>query len=350
MGTVEAISRIKAVTRGLAAKVYAHTPGFLSSLKGKAAILTYHRVVTEREIAEQSIQPGMYVTREVFAAHMRFLTKYFTVLSFAELLTLWDERRWDASKRYSVVTFDDGWLDNYLYAYPILSAGRIPATVFLPTGFIGTMEWFWPERMSWLATQSLRRPYAERVRLHMELKQRTGWLMAEQVVNGQPDIDALIDACKIQSQEWIASFTASWADLLDVRWPAERQVVTWEEVREMSAAGISFGSHSVSHRLLPALSNEEVRQEAAESWDVLSRQSIRTVPVFCYPNGDRSAEVERCIRVAGYRAATTTQFGYESAQPANRFGLKRINMHHDVTCTDELLAFHLAGFNHRGRS
>lgn len=349
MGTVQAISRIKASTRRMVASLYAHTPGFLSNLKGKVVILTYHRVVTDREIAEQSIQPGMYVTREVFAAHMRFLAKHFTVLSFAELLTRWDEGPWDANTRYCVVTFDDGWLDNYLYAFQILSTFRMPATVFLPTGFIGASDWFWPEKTSWLARQTLRRPYAERVRVQIELKQRMGGIGPERVFEGQADVDALIEFGKMQSLEWITAFTENWADLLGERWPTNRQVVTWDEVRDMSAAGIAFGSHSVSHRLLPTLSKEEIRKEAVESWDALSRQSIRTVPVFCYPNGDWSDEVEGCVQAAGYRAATTTQFGYESAKPTNRFRLKRINIHHDVTCTDSLFAFHLAGFNHRGR-
>ena len=349
MGTVQAINQIKASTRRMVASLYAHTPGFLSHLKGKVVILTYHRVVTDHEIATQLIQPGMYVTREVFAAHMKFLAKHFTMLSFAELLTLWDEGPWDANTRYCVVTFDDGWLDNYIYAFPILSAACIPATVFLPTGFIGTSDWFWPEKISWLARQTLRRPYAERARLQSELKQRMGGIGVEGVQEGQDDIDALIEFGKVQSQEWVTAFTESWVGLLGEGWPTDRQVVTWNEVRDMSAAGISFGSHSVSHRLLPALSNEEIRQEAVESWEALSRQSVRAVPVFCYPNGDWSDRVERCVQAAGYRAATTTQFGYESAKPVNRFGLKRINIHHDVTCTDSLFAFHLAGFNHRGR-
>ncbi len=348
MGTVQTISRIKALTRRMAAELYACTPGFLSHLKGKVVILTYHRVVTDREIAEQLIQPGMYVTQEVFAAQMRFLTEHFTPLSFTKLLALWDEGRWDASARYCVVTFDDGWLDNYLHAFPILSALRIPATVFLPTGFIGTADWFWPEKISWLARRSFHRPYAERVRVQTELQQRMGLTGTEYVSESQDGIDALIESCKRQPQKWITALTESWADLLGERWPTDRLLVTWDEVRDMSAAGIDFGSHSVSHRLLPSLSKEEMRQEAVESWEVLLRHSIRTVPVFCYPNGDWSDEVQGCVQAAGYRAATTTQFGYESAKPANRFELKRVNIHHDVTWTDGLFAFHLAGFNHRG--
>lgn len=351
MGTIQAISQVKALTRRMAAELYTHMPGFLNALNDKVVILTYHRVVTHREIAEQSIQPGMYVTRDVFAAQMRFLAQHFTVLSFSDLLRLWDEGRWDAGTRYCVVTFDDGWLDNYLYALPILSTARIPATVFLPTRFIGTSDWFWPEKIAWLAGQSARRPYAERVHMQIELRNRMGWIGAERVFVSQDAdaVDALIEFCKKQSQEWITAFTESWSELLGEKWPTDRRVVTWDEVRDMSAAGIVFGSHSVSHRLLPTLSKEEIQQEVVDSWDELSRHSIRTVPVFCYPNGDYSDEVEGCVRAAGYHAATTTQFGYESATPTNQFGLKRINVHHDVTCTDSLFAFHLAGFNHRDR-
>ena len=59
MGTVQAINQIKASTRRMVASLYAHTPGFLSHLKGKVVILTYHRVVTDHEIATQSIQPAI---------------------------------------------------------------------------------------------------------------------------------------------------------------------------------------------------------------------------------------------------------------------------------------------------
>lgn len=338
------------MSRSWAAKLYANSPGFLDCLRGKVVILTYHRVVTEQEIATQFIQPGMYVTRDAFASQMRFLGTHFTVLSLSKLLALWDEGRWDAGARYCVVTFDDGWLDTYLNAFPILSTYRVPAAVFLPTGFVGTSKWFWPEKIGWLASESVRRPRAERIDVQMGLQRHIGQSRVERLFEAQNGFDELIEACKGHSHAWIDAFTEAWAALLGVVLPSDRQVVTWDEAREMSAADISFGSHSVSHRILPALSEEEIEQEAVESWASLNRESIRTVPVFCYPNGDWCEKVARCTKEAGYHAAVTTQFGHESADPPQRFGLKRINMHHDITCTDELFAFHIAGFNHRGRN
>ena len=128
--------------------------------------------------------------------------------------------------------------------------------------------------------------------------------------------------------------------------PRNRQVIDWSEAQEMSAAGMSFGSHSATHRILTLLDADQARREIQGSWDTLRAKPVTTVPVFCYPNGDWSPEVARLVEAAGYAAAVTTQFGYEDAAPTQRFALKRINVHDHVTRTPALFAFHLAGFNH----
>jgi hypothetical protein len=93
------------------------------------------------------------------------------------------------------------------------------------------------------------------------------------------------------------------------------------------------------------LSPEVVFAEARESLEVLRQQGLNPVSVFCYPNGDWSSEVAEWVRAAGYEAATTTRFGYESSSPENPFGVKRVNIHQDMTGSEELFAFHLAGLN-----
>jgi UDP-2,3-diacylglucosamine pyrophosphatase LpxH len=74
------------------------------------------------------------------------LCKRFTVLSLNELLERWRTDQLDASKAYCVITFDDGWQDNYQYAFPVLKHYGLPATIFLATDFIGTDRWFWPDQ------------------------------------------------------------------------------------------------------------------------------------------------------------------------------------------------------------
>ena len=93
MGTFKAIGQVKGWARRRAAALYALSPGYLEPLRGKVVILTYHRVVSKKELDGEYIQPGMYVTAETFAMQMQFIKQYFSVISFAELLRLWSEQQ-----------------------------------------------------------------------------------------------------------------------------------------------------------------------------------------------------------------------------------------------------------------
>jgi hypothetical protein len=138
-----------AVRQILGSSVY-YSGLYRNLLRGKTIILAYHRVLSKREMDEMYIQPGMYVSQDVFEKQMQFLKEYFTVVSFGELLDLWKQKTYDPNKRYCVITFGDGWLDNYLYTFSVLKKYQIPATIFLPTNYVGTNDWFWPDRLGTL--------------------------------------------------------------------------------------------------------------------------------------------------------------------------------------------------------
>ena len=345
MGAVQAISRAKHLVRHLAANAYSYSPGYLQALRGRVAILTYHRVVRHEDLPRQYIQPGMYVTTETFEKHAKLLQDQFDVISFPALLRMWDEQTWDARRRYCVITFDDGWLDNYTQAFPILKCHGIPASIFLPTAFVGTNDWFWPEKAAWVYRQYAAKSESKKQQSLAALERedlRTGKISRGLLEGG---IDALIEGCKAFELEQIERLVSRWLDMLDVRLPVERQVINWDEARVMSAAGITFGSHSVNHAILTKLKPQEVWQEIKDSWKALTQHQVNSVPVFCYPNGDWSTDIGQAVKAAGYRAAITTEFGYEGPAPAHQFGLKRINVHDRISSTENLFAFHLAGYN-----
>lgn len=345
MGTIKAVASIKSLARRCMAEFYTRSPSFLRCLQGKVIILTYHRVVSGVELETYHIQDGMYVTVDCFTAQMRFLKAHFAVISFAELLSMWVENRWDPAQRYCVVTFDDGWLDNYTHALPVLKSYDIPATVFLPTTFIGTNEWFWPDKVGWLYQQFSERPVGEQQRIVVALGKQHAWVQGREALRLHGDSDTVVEWCKTLAPAQIDAFVSGWTAVLDVTPPSDRQVVNWDEVRTMSEAGVSFGSHSATHTILTKLHCEQVRREAVDSWAVLMQQPIRSIPIFCYPNGNWTEEIGRCVKAAGYQAATTTQFGYETQTPSNLFGLKRVSVHNDISHSDTLFAFHLAGYN-----
>lgn len=339
--------QLKSAIRHISAWTYYTSRHFLNRLRGKVLILAYHRVLSEKELTQdQFIQPGMYVRKDVFEKQIRYLKEYFQLLSFNELLRLWRKSDWDQRKRYCVVTFDDGWLDNYTHAYPILREYSIPATIFLPTGFIGTTKWFWPDKLGYLLRYSSTNAMPEERKSCLASLDRWHPLaegFSREDCNG--NIDSLIEACKGLPEEEICATIEQISRTLDVEFPNSRAFLDWREVKEMSRHGISFGSHSCTHKILTKLPPGEIKNEIEDSLHALQEKEINYIPVFCYPNGNYTPEIAREVKAAGYEAAVSTQFGFEDNGPEDLFRLKRIGLHNDISATIPLFTFHIAGLN-----
>ena len=314
--------------------------------KGKVAILAYHRVLPEHELLDHWIQPGMYVEAGVFEQHMLFLQAEFRVISFGELLERWSQRDWDREERYCVVTFDDGWLDNYRHAFPILRKLGIPATIFLPTDFIGTREWFWPEQVTYCIKEMTgsEESAAKGNRilnnfLGIGVRNTSCASLSE---NGRRNCaDQVIERCKHYEPKTISEFIDRLSTALEIAIPQERCTVDWDEVAEMAHDRISFGSHSCSHRILTHLSVADVQHELEESRQSIMARSESYVPVFCYPNGNNTPQIQAMVKECGYHAAVGVQSGLEGAMPRHLFGLRRISIHNDITYTIPLYAMRL---------
>jgi peptidoglycan/xylan/chitin deacetylase (PgdA/CDA1 family) len=321
--------RLKAGVRRLLAAMYYRTGGFKARLRGKVVILTYHRVLTQKELATHFVQPGMYVLADVFESQMRFVSEHFRILSMGELFQLWRTGGLDAGGRYCAVTFDDGWLDNYVYAYPVLRRLRIPATIFLPTDFVGTNEWFWPDKLAYLLRCS--RPN----RVPRDLA-GTDWTA---------HVEDAIESWKRMPSDNIEGALSEMSRTSGASVPRERTVVAWEEVAEMAHNGISFGSHSATHAILTNVTQEELKREIDDSLSVLRERSGNCIPVFCYPNGASTVQVVDHVKAAGYIGAVTANFGWETGSPLDLFRLRRIGVHNDISRTMPLFAFHISGLN-----
>ncbi|HXW68609.1 MAG TPA: polysaccharide deacetylase family protein, partial [Dissulfurispiraceae bacterium] len=149
---------IKTTLRRITAAAYYSLNHPSARLKGKVVLLMYHRVLTEKELGVYYVQPGMYVHRDVFEQHIRFLKQNFRVLPFSGLMDMYEDGSHDGDQNYCVITFDDGWLDNYVHAYPILAKYEVPATIFLPTSYIGTDQWFRQDKLGYVLRKGLSSP------------------------------------------------------------------------------------------------------------------------------------------------------------------------------------------------
>lgn len=302
-------------------------------LRGRAVILMYHRVLTAKERSESFSSDGIQVSPESFDRQLGFLKHHFKVAS-PEQFVAQLQRGETFADATCLITFDDGWRDNLTNALPLLRKHAVPAVIFLPTDFIGTERCFWQESLA-RQLHRLQRAYRDGssaasavvVRHSLasvfvgegaELKQRIhDYVRALKVLSDQ-EIDALMNAV-------VATVGPSQEDHPD-------RFLSWNEVSTMARAGVTFGSHAVSHRILTRLPKDEVIRELETSKREIAAHAGLDVQLLAYPNGDCNEETAEAARQTNYTAAFTTAHGVVAAND-DRFLLRRINIHDRATRT-----------------
>jgi len=302
------------------------------ALRQKAVVLMYHRVLTKEDRAKTGSSPGIVVDRDAFAKQMSVLKQRFKVLSVEEFANRM-ERSVPFEDSSCLITFDDGWRDNYAEALPILQRHQLPALVFLPVNFIGGPRVFWQEHLTHLAVravQLVRNDPGRRSQLHAGLAP----MRLDSVLN-LPDHDprpAVIEAVRERKGLAPALINATLASLTQAlsMGGEEREEVdaflSWEQVNSMARHGIAFGGHGAEHRILTLVPLDEARDEIRTSRQVLERRVPVSVSTFSYPNGNWSPEVATLVGEAGYQLAFTTEPGFVSCGD-DRFAIRRVNIH-----------------------
>ena len=299
-------------------------------------ILTYHRVLPKDHPDRLIEQPGMYVSPETLAMHLRVLKEHFEIVDLSE----WIARRRDGKLlpvRGCSITFDDGWRDNYEFAFPILKQADVPATIFLVSDFIGTRYSFWPNRLARLLNTIDGLSSAHLPNRLREVLQRAGDPIATYGASVTADqIDTAIEACK-------ALPDAAMVELLDQvadRMPGTvsvgaRDLLDAREIMEMRDAGlVKFGSHTRRHtRLTASLPVDALKNEIEVSRKNLEQLLGQPVSIFCYPNGDYTGAAVEIVRQT-YRGAVTTGPGWNRPD-GDPCLLRRVAIHEGIA-TDPL--------------
>ena len=306
--------------------------------RNAALILTYHRVTEKWDGTLDYSQPGMVVTNSTFERQVAILKEHFEVVTLSALLADGTSAGRPARPR-CVITFDDGWRDNYDLAFPILRRHDLPATVFLATDFIGTDRAFWHTELIYLFTRTdlsrslgagiTSRAYPDPVRQALRR-------LAGDAPLGARDLDPLIETVKaLCDEEVIEELVHTLSRVVGLRRPLfqdRKFFLDWDQVRAMASAGFEIGSHGCSHRILTRLSADTANEELVRSKAEIERRVGGKVEHFAFPNETASGDLITAAATAGYRTACL-------AEPAMRrraleiLPLRRLGMHEQV-CGD----------------
>ena len=292
---------------------------------GSLTILTYHRVLPRTAVAAARCEPGMYVDPATLDMHLSALAEHFVPIHLREWLQAGAKRRRD---RFAAVTFDDGWLDNYEHAYPVLQAHRMPATVFVVVKAADQQIRFWTEELADLYLEASSRPAL------LATLERHGVEMGA-LPPSSAGLSALIALLKRFPDSTLQAWTQEARNALPAaRRDAQREFLSWTEIEEMARSGVvEFGSHSMSHvRLDLASDDNEIEQEVVGSRAVLERRLGDAFnDVFCYPNGGVGERAHGLV-TRTYAAACTTAAGV-NRPGTDPFSLRRRHIHEDMATT-----------------
>lgn len=294
-------------------------------------VLAYHRVRETPDERHYPFDMGLIsATPEEFEWQMKFIRERMSPVGFEAVIEFMDEGV-PLPPRPIVVTFDDGYADNYFTAFPILKKYDIPATIFLTAGFVGQDQMLWHDRAARIAltTSTGRLPGpAEPLSLAPSdrMAQRRA-ILADFLVHLKTlehrELLALLDRLELENPIDNSVATAS-----------EVAILSWEHVREMRNCGISFGSHTMTHALLSRLSKEELQSELAESKQKIEHELQHPCKTIAYPVGREFAFTNDALGLvadAGYSLGTTYLPGVNYVSALDRYKFLRQNVEIDTT-------------------
>ena len=277
-----------------------------------ARILYYHRVNDEGDPLFAAISPRL------FEQQMRHLARYHKVASISEIMRHLEDG--ESPETLIGITFDDGYQDNYEYAFPILQRYGLPATIFLTTGSIDSREPLWFERLA----EAIKITTREYLDLEIDIPQRFWMRTLEERLASNRQIFLLLRSIGNveRNQRLLEILKHLGAERESAR---KNKMLTWDQIRVMKANRINFGGHTVTHPFLSRLTPSETLWELSESKRRIEEELQQPVRYFAYPNGreeDFAAANAETLRTVGYQAAMTTIWGMN--YPAtDRMQLKR---------------------------
>ncbi len=281
---------------------------------GRLVILNYHRA------------SGGDLRR-----HLLYLRRHYRILhleaALEELYAPHKQKKGTLDRRTPLVlTFDDGYHDNYTHAFALARKLQVPITIFLIPGYIQSGEHFWWLEGKRLASNAQVSEVTIQGRTyHME---RTGERRALALA-----IDTrLRGASSVMEREAFLAFARELLEVskgVTVEGEIER-CLTWAEVREMEESDwVSFGAHTMHHPILAYLADpHEVQREVQECRTVLEQQLGHPVRTFAYPVGQIQHVrdvVLQAVQQAGYDWAVTTMYGFNTSK-SDPYLLRRIEV------------------------
>lgn len=277
-------------------------------------ILTYHSIIDKR-----IKHPGLEVSEKNFVQQLKYLKKYFQICKIEDAV---EQLTVDGDyKNKLVVTFDDGYKSNFSIAYPILKREKIPATIFLTTDPIEKSSMMWTNKLD-LAISKTKKKYVELGNIgKIDLSSKVKKVKAIKLIKKHLKSLKYYEMNKI-----LEDIYGKVGDENLAEYDNRYDMLSPNEIYEMSKNNISFGGHTCTHPIVSKLSPTEFENEINLSHEKISGWTKKTVKYFAYPNGlagDFTEENKAELKEKNIQAALTMLRGINN-EKTDKYELRRI--------------------------
>ena len=286
------------------------------------AILRYHAICGPEGYAYAS--PGICITPDGFDQHIQYLAANYNVLRLPDAVAMLQARETLPANAVAI-TFDDGYADNLAAARTLAKYG-VSATFYITAGCMAGGEPFWPSELRYLLDAIRKDEITLDLAgqpLRFDLRTAGARLAA---------LDRLTRTFKAHPVPYREQLREQLRRLAGSP-ELPRVMLTWDEIREMHALGMTIGSHTMTHPNLPNAGAAMAQVELLQARIRLEEEINAPVTMFSYPNGGAerylTPEIQHVVRKTGYAAATTSRNAFAGAA-SDLYALERVQVSEDL--------------------
>ena len=256
-------------------------------------VVAFHRVIAATDARWQTCDPLYAISDRFFEQCLAFLTRHYSVVTLADLHRARTSTQ-GLPDRPLLITFDDGWADNYDYALPVLQRLRLPAVLFVASDALNRHEAFFQERIigAWrarrLSDHALRLAWTQLpgVAPPPDLK-------SEAAIRG---LIANLQSLPVARRDAVLALLAH--ELVD----GCRQMLTTQELQGVAAANVAIGTHGKRHEALTVVSDVDAElHDSKVSVAAALGKSSDAIDSLSFPFSKQNAAVLERARLMGYR-------------------------------------------------
>ena len=326
--------------------------GFLRRQMGEddLCVVTYHGVLPRGYRSPHAALDGALVTADSFRRQLRFLKSRYNVISAQQFLT-WRQNESTLPPRAVLVTSDDGLRNTLTEMLPILQEEEVTCLFFVT----GASLWdkpgmLWYEELylmlltapDWALSLDLGAGAMQSRLGHVKTRHSVWWSLVKALSGFDSDKRReLLENARGQlrlPENWNQPYMED---------PVQQRrflLLSLTELRQLAAAGMPIGAHSLSHPVLSQLPSPVAWKEIAESRSALASALGEPVWSFAYPFGDPAGVSERELEMAarsGYKCAFLNRGGrFGRGVPA--FAIPRVHVTADMSLAE--FEAHVSGF------